>query len=64
MYQKSLIVSSFQSTSHLPDVYPLVNVQLKGHNFDILESYQSYVHNLAENMGIDVQDRYEIFFIN
>merc|ERR1712008_534952 len=44
------------STSHLPDVYPLVNAQLKGHNFDILESYRSFVHNLAENMGIDVQD--------
>ena len=47
----------FQLTSHLPDVYPLVNIQLKGYNFDILESYQSFVHNLAENMGIDVQER-------
>merc|ERR1711862_968958 len=26
-------------TSHLPDVYPLVNIQLKGYNFDILESW-------------------------
>merc|ERR1711862_379809 len=35
-------------TSHLPDVYPLVNIQLKGYNFDILESYQSFVHNLEK----------------
>ena len=25
-----------------------------GYNFDILESFQSYIHNLAENMGINV----------
>ena len=24
-----------------------------GYNFDILESFQSYIHNLAENMGIN-----------
>jgi ribosomal protein L12E/L44/L45/RPP1/RPP2 len=29
---------------------------MKGYNFDILESFQSYVHNLAENMGVDVED--------
>ena len=26
-----------------------------GYNFDILESFQSYIHNLAENMGINVE---------
>jgi hypothetical protein len=29
---------------------------MKGYNFDVLESFQSYVHNLAENMGVDVED--------
>ena len=29
---------------------------MKGHNFDVLESYQSFVHNLVENMGIDCSD--------
>ena len=29
---------------------------MKGYNFDVLESFQSYVHNLAENMGISVQE--------
>lgn len=36
--------------------YPPLNIQIKGYNFDILESTQSYIHNLAENMGIDVED--------
>ena len=52
-------------------VYPPINIQIKGksissnfivngilsegYNFDILESFQSYIHNLAENMGINVE---------
>lgn len=36
--------------------YPPLNIQIKGYNFDILESFQSYIHNLAENMGVDVED--------
>ena len=46
----------FQTTQHLPKVYPPINIQMKGHNFDVLESYQSFVHNLVENMGIDCSD--------
>ena len=26
-----------------------------GYNFDLLESVQSYIHNLAENMGVNVE---------
>ena len=29
---------------------------MRGHNFDMLESFQSYVHNLAENMGVQVEE--------
>jgi len=36
--------------------YPPINIQIKGYNFDILESTQSYIHNLAENMGINVEN--------
>ena len=35
--------------------YPPLNIQIKGYNFSVLESMQSYIHNLAENMGIDVE---------
>jgi len=34
--------------------YPPINIQIKGYDFDILESTQSYIHNLAENMGVNV----------
>ena len=33
-----------------------LNVQLCGYDFTLLESYQSFVHNLCENMGVDVED--------
>ena len=35
--------------------YPPLNIQVKGYNFDILESVQSYIHNLSENMGVTVE---------
>ena len=31
-------------------------LQIKGYDFEILESFQSYIHNLAENIGVDVGD--------
>jgi len=34
--------------------YPPLNIQIKGYNFDLLEEYQSWVHRMAENMGVDV----------
>ena len=29
---------------------------MKGYDFGVLESYQSFVHNLAENMGVNVSN--------
>ena len=46
----------FQSVKYRPDVYPPMNIQIKGYNFDVLESYQGYLHNMAESIGIDVDD--------
>ena len=31
-------------------------MQIKGYNFEILESFQSFIHNMAENIGIDVAE--------
>lgn len=44
--------------SSVPEIpaYPPINIQLKGYNFDVLESFQSFVHRTAENMGVDVQE--------
>lgn len=44
------------SAGLVPPIYPPINVQVKGYDFEILESFQSYIHNLAENMGLDVSD--------
>ena len=43
-----------QAAGLIPTVHPKINIQLKGYDFGVLESYQSYVHNTAENIGIDV----------
>jgi len=37
-------------------LYPPLNIQVKGYNFDVLESLQSWIHRMAENMGITVSD--------
>lgn len=44
--------------SAVPEIptYPPINIQMKSYNFDVLESYQSFVHNTAENMGVDVHE--------
>ncbi|XP_042231868.1 39S ribosomal protein L48, mitochondrial-like [Homarus americanus] len=41
-----------------PDVpdYSLVNVQMKGYDFTVLEHYARWVHKTALNMGFDVED--------
>merc|ERR1719471_1934722 len=44
------------SAGLVPPTYPPINIQIKGYNFDVLESFQSFVHNMAENMGIDVSN--------
>ncbi|XP_025196466.1 uncharacterized protein LOC112595453 isoform X3 [Melanaphis sacchari] len=33
-----------------------VNIQIKGYDFAILESFQKFVHTIAENMDLDVSD--------
>jgi len=44
--------------SSVPEIptYPPINIQMRGYNFEVLESYQSFVHNFAENMGVDVEE--------
>ncbi|XP_058975879.1 large ribosomal subunit protein mL48-like [Musca domestica] len=40
--------------------YPNLNVQIKGYDYPILESYQRYLHNVAEYLDIDVADCYAL----
>lgn len=41
-----------------PDIpeYEQINVQIKGYDFAVLESFQKFVHVTAENMNIEVSD--------
>ncbi|NP_001153816.1 mitochondrial ribosomal protein L48 [Acyrthosiphon pisum] len=41
-----------------PDIpeYEEVNIQIKGYDFAILESFQKLVHTIAENMDLEVSD--------
>ncbi|GFG39240.1 hypothetical protein Cfor_00716 [Coptotermes formosanus] len=37
-------------------LYNTLNIQLKGYDFPVLESYQGFVHHIGEIMGIEVAD--------
>ncbi|XP_059473652.1 uncharacterized protein LOC132195574 [Neocloeon triangulifer] len=37
-------------------LYDAVNIQLKGYDYPVLESYQKLLHNLLSNMDLDVED--------
>ena len=43
------------SSGPVVPTYPPINIQIKGYNFDVLESCQSYIHKLSENMGVNVE---------
>lgn len=36
--------------------YEELNVQMKGYDFAVLESFQKFVHTVAENMDLEVSD--------
>lgn len=37
-------------------MYDTLNIQLRGYDYAILESYQKFIHNLLKNMDINVED--------
>lgn len=43
-------------------VYACVNIQIKGYDFPVLESYQRFLHRTAQSLDLDVTDRYESYF--
>lgn len=46
----------FQLAETKTPEYDLVNVQIKGYDFAILENYQSLIHKIAKFMAIDVEN--------
>lgn len=41
-------------------LYDTINIQLKGYDYPILESYQKLLHNLLKNMDVNVEDCWAI----
>ncbi|OAD59681.1 39S ribosomal protein L48, mitochondrial, partial [Eufriesea mexicana] len=37
-------------------IYPVLNIQLKGYKYPLLESYQSFIHKLAKVLQFTVDD--------
>jgi hypothetical protein len=48
----------FQTGKSKIPLYNTLNIQLKGYDFPVLESYQGFVHHIGEIMGIEVADGY------
>lgn len=41
-------------------LYDTLNIQLRGYDFPVLESYQKLLHNIARNMDVNVEDAWAI----
>lgn len=37
-------------------LYDTLNIQLRGHDFAVLENFQKFVHSIAKNADVDVED--------
>lgn len=55
---KNSLMFFFQTGKSKIPLYNTLNVQLKGYDFPVLESYQGFVHHIAEVIGVDVADGY------
>lgn len=49
-----LLLCVLQDKSPKADTYPLINIQMKGYDFPVLQEFQSWVHKAMENMGLKV----------
>jgi len=56
-YKGSLYEPDYLEVRFKIPIMPKINIQIKGYDYPILESYQSFIHKLANIMEIDVNDR-------
>ncbi|XP_015439417.1 PREDICTED: 39S ribosomal protein L48, mitochondrial [Dufourea novaeangliae] len=38
--------------------YPVLNIQMRGYVYPLLENYQSFIHRIAKTLDIDVEDSF------
>ncbi|KAI4488770.1 hypothetical protein M0802_011280 [Mischocyttarus mexicanus] len=41
-------------------IYPILNIQITGYIYPVLQSYQSFIHRVAKIMDIDVDDSWAL----
>lgn len=41
-------------------LYDTLNIQLRGYDYPVLESYQKFLHNLIKNMDISFEDSWAV----
>ncbi|GJQ78803.1 putative ribosomal protein, L48 [Trypoxylus dichotomus] len=41
-------------------LYDVLNIQIKGYDYPVLESFQKLIHSLAKNMDINVEDAWAL----
>lgn len=46
----------FQALKPKQPIYELVNVQIKGYDFPVLEKYQKFLNHMAESLSLEVED--------
>ncbi|XP_043799647.1 39S ribosomal protein L48, mitochondrial [Apis laboriosa] len=39
-------------------IYPVLNIQIKGYKYSLLESYQSFIHKIAKVLDITIDDSF------
>lgn len=60
-YKGSLFEPDYLKTgqSKFP-LLPMINIQIRGYDYSVLESYQTFMHKLADSMQIDVEDSWPL----
>lgn len=48
----------FQAIKPKYPLYPVLTVRIRGYDYPILESFQSWAHKIALTMDFDVEDGY------
>ncbi|XP_078037188.1 mitochondrial ribosomal protein L48 [Augochlora pura] len=41
-----------------PPLYPVLNIQIRGYSYPLLESYQSLIQKLTNELDVDIDDSY------
>lgn len=55
-FKRKISFNFFQALKPKHPIYPCINIQIKGYDFAVLETYQRYLHRIANNFDLDVSE--------